>query len=146
MFGKYGVRVPAIIVSPWIEPRTVSHTLFDHTSIIKTILSRFCPKALYQPQQAKGREASLGLRPQYPGLRVAQANHLGELLTRTTPRPAPRRDTLVRQAAARGAQIETSQPRPGRGGEGEHSLNDLQKSILAATHKLRRDGHPSNAP
>jgi phospholipase C len=146
MFGKYGVRVPAIIVSPWIEPRTVSHTLFDHTSIIKTILSRFCPKALNQPQQAKGRQGSLGLRPQYPGLRVAQANHLGELLTRTTPRPAPLRDTLVQQAAARAARIETRQPRPGNRGEGEHPLNDLQKSILAATGQLRRDGHPSNAP
>ena len=43
MFGRYGVRVPAIIVSPWLEPRTVSHTVFDHTSIIKTILLRFCP-------------------------------------------------------------------------------------------------------
>ena len=146
MFGKYGVRVPAIIVSPWIEPRTVSHTLFDHTSIIKTILSRFCPKALNQPQQAKERQASLGLKPQYPGLRVAQANHLGELLTRATPRPAPLRDALVQQAAARVAQMETRQPRSGRRDDGEHPLNDLQKSILAATDKLRRDGHPSNAP
>ena len=114
MFGKYGVRVPAIIVSPWIEPRAVSHTLFDHTSIIKTILSRFCPKALSQPQQAKGRQASLKLKPQYPGLRVAQANHLGELLTRTTPRPAPLLDTLMHQAAASAARIKTRQPRPGR--------------------------------
>src|SRR5205814_1999562 len=24
MFGRYGVRVPALIVSPWIEPRSVS--------------------------------------------------------------------------------------------------------------------------
>jgi phospholipase C len=146
MFGSYGVRVPAIIVSPWIEPRTVSHTVLDHTSIIKTILSRFCPKVLNQPLQARRRQASLGRKPHHPGLRVAQANHLGELLTRTTSRPAPLRDTLVRQAAARAAQIETSQPRPGRGGESEHPLNDLQKSILAATHKLRQDGHPSNAP
>jgi hypothetical protein len=75
---------------------------------------------------------------------VAQANHLGELLTRATPRPAPLRDALVQQAAARVAQMETRQP--GRRDEGEHSLNDLQKSILAATDKLRRDGHPSNAP
>jgi hypothetical protein len=120
--------------------------LFDHTSIIKTILSRFCPKALHQPQQTTGRQARLGLSPQYPSLRVAQANHLGELLTRTTPRPAPPRDTLVRQAAARAAQMETRRPGPGRRGEGEHPLNDLQKSILAATDKLRRDGHPSNAP
>ena len=146
MFGKYGVRVPAIIVSPWIEPRTVSHTLLDHTSIIKTILSRFCPKSLHQPQQGKERQASPGLTQQYPGLRVAHANHLGGLLTRATPRPAPRRDTLVRQAAARALHIETSQPRPGRGEEGGHPLNDLQKSILAATRKLRRDGHPSDAP
>ena len=112
MFGRYGVRVPAIIVSPWIEPRTASHTLFDHTSIIKTILSRFCPQALHQPQRAEGRRARLGPSPQYPGLRVAQASHLGELLTRTTPRAAPPRDTLVRQAAARAAQTETSRARP----------------------------------
>jgi phospholipase C len=49
MFGRYGVRVPAIVVSPWIEPRTVSSTLFDHTSIIKTILLRFCPGVLREP-------------------------------------------------------------------------------------------------
>ena len=48
-FGRYGVRVPALIVSPWIEPGSVSHTLFDHTSIIKTILLRFCPDALTPP-------------------------------------------------------------------------------------------------
>jgi hypothetical protein len=146
MFGSCGVRVPAIIVSPWIEPRSVSHTLFDHTSIIKTILSRFCPEALHQPEQAERRRAGLSLGPQYPGLRVAQASHLGELLTRATPRAAPARDTLVRQAAARASQTETAQPWRGRQGEDNHPLNDLQKSILAATHKLRSDGHPPNAP
>jgi phospholipase C len=145
-FGSYGVRVPAIIVSPWIEPRTVSHTLFDHTSIIKTILSRFCAKALHQPQRADARQGRPGPRPQYPGLRVSQANHLGELLTRTTPRAAPPRDTLVRQAAARATQTETNQPALGRPEQGDHALNDLQKSILAATRQLRRDGHPSDAP
>ena len=143
MFGSYGVRVPAIIVSPWIERRTVSHTLFDHTSIIKTILSRFCPQALQQAERGRPR---LGLSPQYPGLRVAHANHLGGLLTRSTPRPAPPRDDLVRRAAARAAQAETGQPRPGRQEEGGQPLSDLQKSILAATDILRRDGHPPDTP
>ena len=147
MFGRYGVRVPAIIVSPWIEPGTASHTLFDHTSIIKTILSRFCPQALRPPQRAEGARATLGLSPQYPGWRVAQASHLGELLTRTTPRAAPPRDTLVRQAAARGAaQASAGQARPAPAEEGGQQLNDLQKSILAATRKLRGDGHPADAP
>ena len=140
MFGRYGVRVPAIIVSPWVEPRTVSSNLFDHTSIIKTIMLRFCPKALHEPQQAEKRSPRLGLGPQYPGTRVAQANHLGELLTRTTPRPAPPRGALLQQAAARTAQATTSQPPT------SHPPNDLQKSVLAATHELGRRGHPSNTP
>jgi phospholipase C len=41
IFGSYGVRVPAIIVSPWVEAGAVSHTLFDHTSIIKTVGTRW---------------------------------------------------------------------------------------------------------
>ena len=146
MFGRYGVRVPAIIVSPWTEPRTVSHTLFDHTSIIKTILLRFCPQVLDQPPPGPGRRAGLGLGPQHPGLRVTQASHLGELLTRTTPRAAPPRDALLRQAAARATQTGTSQPRSGRGSEDDHPLNDLQQRILAATHELRKHGHPPGDP
>jgi hypothetical protein len=47
----------------------------------------------------------------------------------------------VRQAAARAGLTETGQEEPG-----EHPLNDLQKSILAAAHQLRADGHPPNTP
>jgi phospholipase C len=36
-FDQYGVRVPAVVVSPWIPKHTVSHTLCDHTSMLKTI-------------------------------------------------------------------------------------------------------------
>ena len=143
MFGRYGVRVPAIVVSPWVEPRTVAHTVFDHTSIIKTILLRFCPGALQQ-QPTRGRRPRLG--PQNPGLRVTQANHLGELLTRATPRPAPSRDGLVQRAAARGAQAETGAPGTGQRALGDQPLNDLQQRILAATHELRRRGHPQDTP
>jgi phospholipase C len=139
MFGRYGVRVPAIIVSPWLEPRTVSHTVFDHTSIIKTILLRFCPAAL-RGQPGRGSRARLG--PQYPGTRVAQASHLGELLTRTTPRPAPPRDALVRQAAARAARTETSSP-PGRHPGGDRPLNELQKRLASWSSRSRR-GQPAD--
>jgi len=69
------------------------------------------------------------------------ASHLGELLTRATPRPAPPRDALVQQAAARADLTKAGQEEPG-----QHPLNDLQKSILAAAHQLRADGHPPNTP
>ena len=35
-----GARVPTFIVSPLVRPGSVSHTVFDHTSIVKTILTR----------------------------------------------------------------------------------------------------------
>ena len=134
-FGRYGVRVPAIIVSPWIEPRTVSHTVFDHTSIIKTILLRFCPQALSERQPGGTKRPRLGLGPQYPGKRVAHASHLGELLTRSTPRPAPPRDAFVQQAAARAAPAEPSQSGGHLPGPRDRPLNDLQKRILTATRE-----------
>ncbi len=36
-----GVRVPAFLVSPWVDAGSVITTQFEHTSILKTILERF---------------------------------------------------------------------------------------------------------
>jgi phospholipase C len=56
-FDRLGVRVPAIAISPWIAPgglgsRTFPGKVFDHTSIIKTVMNLF------------GVSASLGAREQ----------------------------------------------------------------------------------
>ncbi|HUR37739.1 MAG TPA: alkaline phosphatase family protein [Terriglobales bacterium] len=40
-FTKLGFRVPFIAVSPWIRKNYVSHTVADHTSILKFIEKRF---------------------------------------------------------------------------------------------------------
>jgi phospholipase C len=40
-FDQYGIRVPAVVVSPWIKPGTVTHGLYDHTSIIRTVYDVF---------------------------------------------------------------------------------------------------------
>lgn len=36
-FNVYGVRVPAIVVSPWVAQGLVDHTVYDHSSILATI-------------------------------------------------------------------------------------------------------------
>ncbi|MBV9355698.1 MAG: hypothetical protein JO023_09240 [Chloroflexi bacterium] len=146
-FGRYGVRVPAIIVSPWVQPRSVSHTLFDHTSLIKTILSRFCPAALDQPQRPPAARRPLDIHPQYLGARVAQANHLGAALSATTPRAAPPRDALIRAATVRPAiHAVSNDPGPKRTAQATSQLDDLQRRILAASNELTRLGHPVGAP
>jgi phospholipase C len=40
-FKRLGVRVPAVLVSPWIEQGTICHTQFDHTSVIKTASNKW---------------------------------------------------------------------------------------------------------
>lgn len=71
--GFYGPRVPAFVISPWAEA-TPSNIIFDHTSIIKTILTKF----------------NDGVIPEVYGERVKQANHLGSLLSKDIPVNAPK--------------------------------------------------------
>ena len=59
--------------------------MFDHTSIIKTILARFRPQALGEWLPARVMRARPGLGPEYPGTRTVRTSHLGKLLTRDTP-------------------------------------------------------------
>jgi phospholipase C len=65
-FKRYGVRVPAVLVSPLVEPGTVCNTIFDHTSIIKTATKRWTLEGLTN--------------------RDAAANDLSEVLTLSEPR------------------------------------------------------------
>ena len=71
-YPTYGVRVPAIIVGPRVQ-KGICHDFFEHTSLMKTILLRFCLQGDTIPDMGK---------------RVSAANHLGVLLTEETPRPA----------------------------------------------------------
>lgn len=36
-FDMYGVRVPAIVVSPWVAQGQVDHTTYDHSSVLATL-------------------------------------------------------------------------------------------------------------
>lgn len=40
-FDRLGVRLPTILISPYVEPGAVIHSVFDHTSIIKTVCKRW---------------------------------------------------------------------------------------------------------
>jgi phospholipase C len=41
-FTRLGVRVPAVLVSPFISPRTIVGRRFDHCSIVATVRKLFC--------------------------------------------------------------------------------------------------------
>ncbi|MGY3610939.1 MULTISPECIES: phospholipase C [unclassified Bradyrhizobium] len=75
-----GVRVPALIISPYVSGGSVCKTVFDHTSILKTILVRHRNKISSEVFTSFGE-------------RVNKANHLGIALDlddpRTDPLPVP---------------------------------------------------------
>jgi phospholipase C len=45
-FDRYGFRVPCAVVSPYAKRHYVSHTVYDHTSILKTIETKWNLPAL----------------------------------------------------------------------------------------------------
>jgi phospholipase C len=146
MSGRYGVRVPALIVSPRTGPGVVSHPLSGHTSIITAILLRSCPDAPGQPAGSRRFGwVHRGGHPHPAGARVAQARDPGELLTRATPRLAPDRYALIGDAAAqaaarpKGAAIE-------RDALARQPSTGLQRRMAAANKELRRLGHPADRP
>jgi phospholipase C len=147
-FGRYGVRVPALVVSPWTQQRAVAKTLFDHTSIVKTILTRFAPAELRRLSGAA--EVVHWLKeghPHYMGKRVAQAEHLGALLAEATPRPAPDRTHLVQWLADRRAgRAQKLANDPISFHAEERLFTDLQRGMLAAEQHLHSTGHPAGQP
>jgi hypothetical protein len=72
-FGRLGVRVPAIIVSPLVERGRVINSAFDHTSIIKTVINCF------DVRNGDGTRATLLARE-------AAATDISEAVTLATPR------------------------------------------------------------
>jgi phospholipase C len=147
-FGRYGIRVPALVVSPWVAGKSVSHTLFDHTSMIKTILTRFCPAELTRQTGLEGVIHWLEPgHPHYMGKRVAQAAHVGELLTEPSARVAPDRESLVQWVADRHAQRAkkvASAPVPFNAED--RVFTELQHNVLAAEQHIRQQGLPFGQP
>ncbi|MEP6755965.1 MAG: alkaline phosphatase family protein [Chthonomonadales bacterium] len=100
-FTRLGVRVPAVIVSPYISPSTVSSLLFDHTSLIATARRQFT--GVWQDEAL--------------GKRAAAAN------TFTVP-------SILNSPILRLDDVPIADPAPPPPSQAELPLNDLQRQHL----------------
>ncbi len=105
-FKRFGVRVPAVLVSPWVDAN-VSSTPFDHTSILRYAIDKW------------------GLGPL--GNRTAAAQSIGSAIRRTG---NPRRDipSALSVSRTRAATV--------RGGRGPRRLNENQEGLLLFSEYL----------
>jgi hypothetical protein len=85
---RYGVRVPAFVISPWVPKGFVSKDIYDHTSLLSTILRRFClsPVLLQPVGPGPGGGPKPGSRVPSMGARTEAANDVGSVLSEASPR------------------------------------------------------------
>jgi phospholipase C len=106
-FTRLGVRVPAVLVSPFIEPATVVKTRFDHASLVATARKLFAPAA--EPLTERDKAAAT----------------FDTVLTRDTPRDARKKLNRERlEAPARPANV------------GSGPLSEHQTSQVMTAHRL----------
>jgi phospholipase C len=147
-FPTLGVRVPALVVGPRVR-HEVSHQLFDHTSLIKTILLRFAAEG--EPERERKRDEAI----QSMGPRVSQAAHLGGLLTEH-PRTGfddlrPVRDRMAKWRER--ARADRTVPHPNAlaeapdGAGHDHVTTEFQDEFMKAAYALRQGvGVPPGQP
>jgi phospholipase C len=110
-FDRFGVRVPALLISPWVE-RTILKTEFDHTSLLKYLSEKW----------------NLGPLTE----RVARAESFGPAI-RTTGQPredTPGSVTVPVRAEATEGMVEAEPSEP---------LNSHQKALIAFSEYLERE-------
>lgn len=120
-FDRFGVRVPAIVVSSYVEPGTVfraspGETPYDHTSVLATL--RDWLKLDTHPAKF------------LPSPRIAAAPTLDRVLTRSTGNEISQWPDITAKCAIDGKDVSPDTP-----------LNDLQKSLLVAA-KVLNSGAP----
>lgn len=141
-FRTLGVRVPALVIGPRVAQH-VCHTRFDHTALIKTILTRFVPEDQGQ------RAAAIAAMPR----RVRNSEHLGVVLAdrprNDLPDPRelrPRIDKVLGQMrdARRAAREQASRAPDGVGQL--HEFHEFQEEFLLFAHRMRKKGLPPGQP
>lgn len=127
-FSRLGVRVPAVLVSPYIAKNTVDHTLYDHTSLIATlgkILNVNTSSLSRRTREANTFQHNLSLpepRTNTPKT-ITPFQETRQSLSRRRSLYAQPRPMLVQQALAQ-QQISAA------------PLNDLQRQLLQLAHEL----------
>jgi len=59
MFKSLGVRIPAIVASPYIEPGFICTELFDHTSVLQLLAELFTPGRAYSVEVEQRRQQGI---------------------------------------------------------------------------------------
>ena len=122
-FDRFGVRVPAIVISAYTPPRTVINTVYDHTSVLKTIATCFdLPTDQLRNRVKAAPDISDALQPMAPRADIPQFS----------PPPGWHPSMATKMMASSEALLQAR----------NKPLSDLQKKILmGAALRVQADSH-----
>jgi phospholipase C len=129
-FTRLGVRVPAVLVSPFIPAGTVDHNAYDHTSILATVRRRF---DLPVPLTARdGAANTFGANLSLPAARTDAPEKIA---------PTGRTARSAAERARAYAPLPPSRARQAvQAGEASDApLTELQESLVALARQLNSD-------
>jgi phospholipase C len=126
-FHRYGVRVPTVVVSPYIEPGTVFRSAspgveYDHSAILATLRDWVDPTGKHKKKMLASK-------------RIKAAPKLDMVLTRATPRTDL---PLISPPPAEFARAEFAAVPP------DTPLNSIQKAVIAASMIHHRGAVPGD--
>jgi phospholipase C len=135
-FRQFGPRVPAVVVSPFIEPGTVfrapqGQTEYDHTSVLSTVRDWIFRQGVPSAWLTSAR--------------VKAAPTLWPVLTRDTPRPAP----AITRAIPKQPELHANAAAPLEHGDTESAqMTSLQLGLVIESQALQKlvNDSPSGAP
>jgi phospholipase C len=126
-FDRLGVRVPALLISPWVDQKVVS-TRFDHTSLLKYLIDKWS----LEPLTERVREATSIAGAILPSPRPSS----------DMPKSVPVPPLTIKLTAA---QLPIGAASDVTARELAEPNNDLQQSLIAFTDYLAQNEMPGEA-
>jgi phospholipase C len=122
-FGQGGFRVPAVVASPYVQPGSVDHILYDHTSIMRFLEWRFLGAPAHGPAG--------GAKNWWLTERDHNAENIGRVLSADKPDPELHFDVDL-ELQFFSPECTPTIPGAALGGPGDSPLSEKLQALTAA--------------
>jgi phospholipase C len=149
-FRRLGIRVPAVVVSAWVDPGKVDPNPYDHTSVIATVRKLFAPRCAALTRRDRKARSLHSLvatrsqaREQLPDLPEPSPDTGG----RAEPVPDEPEAGPVSTTSGRAKQMRvTAAPKQGATHASPTVASDLREQLEALAPKVENELEPQDIP
>jgi phospholipase C len=141
-FTRLGVRVPAVLISPYIQAGTIDHTIYDHTSVVATVRKLLIPNVAnshltLRDKQANTFEGNLTLAQARADAISLNAKSAAPTAKQLAQPPSQHLQTLVQQASLLEKQYLPPEQQSGKDPNSIKTEGDASVHLQSVMGKIR---------